>query len=521
MTTVWVLGDQLTLENAALAACDPKDTVVLLVESRSRGSFLRYHQHKLILIYAAMRHFRQTLEAAGWRVDYHTLEDTESYGDALRKHLRAFRPDRVRVMEAGDWKMTQALPRLARQVGFRLEWVEGNLFLVGREEFRKWAGNAPRLLMENHYRRMRKKLGILLEPDGTPTGGEWNLDAENRKTVAEWTKAGRPRPKDRIRVEPDEITRGVMETVARLFPQHPGNAADFWLPVSRTEALAWLERFVTERLDGFGPYEDLMLTGEPTLFHSVLTPMLNLGLLRPMECVQAALDAFRKGTLSLASAEGFIRQIIGWREFINGVYWLKGPGYVDMNGLGADRPVPAWFYTGETDLNCMRQVLGEVRASGYNHHIQRLMVLGNFMLLTGIKPVEALRWFTEMYVDAHDWVMAPNVVGMALHADNGYMATKPYAAAGAYISKMSDYCTGCRYRPTVKSGPEACPFNVLYWDFFARHEDRFRANPRVSVMVQSWRKKEPAEQDRIRQEAAAFIAVHVPAAVAAPVPSED
>ena len=509
MTTVWILGDQLSLRNAALVGCDPKTTVVLMIESRARGGHQRYHQQKLVLVYSAMRHFRHELEAAGWQVDYHLLADTTNFSAALKAHVERFRPDRVRVMEAGDWTTTDALPTAARKVGVELEWIPTNLFLVPRGEFREWAGDSRRLLLENHYRRMRRKLGILMEPDGTPTGGEWNLDAENRRTWSEWSRAGKPRPSPLPRMDPDAITRAVIDEVRRLFPDHPGDAAGFWLPVTRADSLRWLEAFIAERFGQFGPYEDLMVTGEPVLFHSVLTPMLNLGLLHPMECVEAAVTAFRQGKVPLASAEGFVRQIIGWREFVNGVYWHCGPDYVERNGLGAHRPLPEWFWTGETELNCLRQVLGEVRSTGYNHHIQRLMVLGNFLLLAGVSPREAYGWFLAMYVDAYDWVMAANVIGMSLHADGGFMATKPYAAGSAYISKMSDYCTGCRFDPKARSGPTACPFQYLYWDFFARHEEAFARNPRVAVIVQAWRKKPDAEKARIRADAAAFLTAAV------------
>lgn len=510
MTTVWVLGDQLTTDNAAFTGCDPSNAVVLMVESRARGFHLRYHQQKLVLIYAAMRHFRDALRNAGWTVDYHSLADTETFGDALRKHCARFRPERVRVLEAGDWKTTRALPSLARQVGFRLEWVADNLFLVGRGEFREWAADSKRLLMETHYRRVRRKLKVLVESDGSPTGGEWNLDAENRRSVAEWIRDGRPMPPGLPRLTPDPLTREVISDVERHFPGHPGEAAGFWLPVTRSEALRWLRTFVEERLDRFGPYEDLMLTGQPALFHSVLTPMLNIGLLRPMECVEAAVATYRAGRIPLHSVEGFIRQVIGWREFVNGVYWLRGPEYTGLNELGADRPLPAWFYTGETPMNCLRQVIGEVRRTGYNHHIQRLMVLGNFLLLAGVRSGDALRWFNEMYVDAHDWVMAANVIGMALHADGGYMATKPYAAGSAYIHKMSDYCRDCRFKPTEREGERACPFGFLYWDFFGRHEERFARNPRVSVIVKAWRKRSEDERALVRRQAAAFLEEHVP-----------
>lgn len=505
VVSIWILGDQLWMDQAALAGADPSRSVVLMVESRGRGSQRRYHQQKLVLVYSAMRHFAAALQARGWRVDYHRGEDTPVFVDALRRHVRQFQPKAIRVMQPSDWATTEALPVWSRQAGVRIETVPSNQFLVPREEFREWAGSSRHLLMENHYRRVRRQLGILVDAAGQPEGGRWNLDAENRRTVTQWKKDGSPRPAAPLREPPDAITREVIGWVEREFAGHPGRADGFWLPVDAAGARRWLAAFVEERLGRFGPYEDLMLAREPTLFHSVLSPLLNLGLLTPMECVEAAVAAWRAGRAPLESVEGFVRQVIGWREFIHGVYWLRMPGYTALNALEARRPLPAWFWTGETDLQCLRQCLRQVIDTGYNHHIQRLMVLGNFLLLAGVDPGEALGWFNEMYVDAHDWVMAANVIGMVLHADGGFMASKPYAASGAYLSRMSDYCQGCRYRPTEKSGPDACPFNPLYWDFIGRHARRFASNPRMAVMVRSWEGKSAAEKASIRAAAAKFL----------------
>ena len=311
--------------------------------------------------------------------------------------------------------------------------------------------------------------------------------------------------KSPVRARPDEITREVMAMVAREFPENPGRVEDFWLPVERRGALRWLRSFIEDRLPDFGVYEDMMAEGEPYLFHSVLTPFLNLGLLTPRECVEAALVAYRQGKAPLNSVEGYVRQIIGWREFINGVYWLRGPDYQNLNSLAATRPLPAWAYTGATEMNCLHHVVSQTIELGWNHHIQRLMILGNFFLLSGTNPQAALRWFNEMYVDAYDWVMAPNVIGMSLHADGGFMATKPYAASSGYIRKMSDYCKGCRFDPDEKTGPEACPFNYLYWDFIDRHADRFAKNPRMRTMVRAWLARPEKNKEAVRASARAFL----------------
>lgn len=502
MTTVWILGDQLTLENGALAGCDRRHTRVLLMESRARAAHRRYHRRKLVLVYAALRHFAAELREAGWSVDYHFLETTPVFGEALHRHVRRFAPDRIRILEPSDHETLDALPRWSKGAGVGFEVVPNNLFLVGRDEFRGWAGASRRLRMEQHYRRVRTRLGVLMEPDGSPAGGTWNLDAENRRTVSEWRRDGSPRPPAPPRVPPDAVTREVIAMVDREFPDHPGRAEGFDLPVDRAASRRWLEHFLDHRLPMFGPYEDLMLSEDPVLFHSMLTPMLNLGLLRPLECVQAAEQRYREGRAPLASVEGFVRQIVGWREFIHGVYWLRGPDYLRSNALDARRPLPRWFWTADTPMNCLSQCLREVLETGYNHHIQRLMVLGNFLLLAGVRPDEALGWFNELYVDAHDWVMAANVLGMALHADGGYMATKPYAAGGAYLSRMSDYCRGCRFRPLERSGPEACPFTLLYWDFIARHAARFASNPRMAAIVRSWTQRPESDRRSVLEGAA-------------------
>ncbi len=503
--TIWILGDQVCHEHPALAAGSRTDDRVLMIESRARGAHLRYHRHKLVLVYAAMRHFADELRADGWSVDYHELADTADFSEGWTRHRGDFKADGIVMAEPNNGFERDAVTAVAKKFSLPLTLLPPVQFLVGREEFLAWARGKKRLLMETHYRRMRRELGILVDDQGEPEGGAWNFDAENRKTFAQWRKdgVGAPPPP---RAKPDAITRNVMADVERFFPDAPGDVAAFWLPVTRKEALKWLNDFVDERLGNFGDYEDAMVAGEPVLFHSVLSPLINLGLLLPRECVDAAVAAWRDGRAPLPAVEGFVRQIIGWREFVNGVYWLKMPGYVNGNGLNAHRALPAFFTTGETDLNCLREVLGQVLAMGYNHHIQRLMILGNFLLLAGVNPREALRWYSEMYVDAHEWVMAANVIGMALHADGGFMATKPYAGAAGYISKMSNYCEACRYDPKKKSGEGACPFNVLYWAFFDRHQDRFAHNPRTAMLVRGWQKREASERRKIVEQAEEFLA---------------
>ncbi len=391
-----------------------------------------------------------------------------------------------------------------------IELVLTKQFLVPRDEFRDWASGQRRLVMENHYGRVRQRFGWLMDENGKPVGGAWNYDAENRASYNTWKRAGAPRPNTPLREEPDGITSEVMQMVERDFPNNPGRLEQFWLPVDSAGALGWLRYFIDERLQNFGPFEDMMAEGEPHLFHSVLSPLLNLGLLAPRECVEAAIDAYRRGRAPLNSVEGYVRQVVGWREFINGVYWFRGPEYKMSNSLGANRPLPDWFYTAETVMNCLHDVLRQNLELGWNHHNQRLMVLGNFFLISGINPQEALRWYNEMYVDAYDWVMAPNVLGMSLYADGGYMASKPYAATSTYINRMSNYCAGCRFDPEQKTGPDACPYNYLYWCFIDEHAERFAPNPRMRSIVGGWLRRSDANKEMVRESARQFLQVEVP-----------
>lgn len=509
MKTIWILGDQLSPTHSALMAGDKANDRVLMIESKARGAFMRYHQQKLVLVYSAMRHFAKELRAAGWSVDYTRVEENLKFEEALQRHVDRRAPCEIHLAQPNSFLETEAVGKICRKLSVTLRLIPTAQFICNRDEFSNEFSGKVRLLMEHHYRRVRQKTGYLMQGE-SPEGDQWNFDSDNRLTLIDWKKERLPLPPPLPKVEPDAITREVVEVVKREFGDHPGRAEDLWVPVTREESLRWLADFVEHRLPRFGDFEDLMLTDEPILFHSVLSPMLNLGLLTPQECVEAAITAYRAKRVPLNAVEGFVRQIIGWREYIYGNYWLRGPHYRDLNGLNATRPLPSWFYTGETPMNCLSQVLRQTLALGWNHHIQRLMVIGNFVLLTGIRPQEALGWYLEMYIDAFDWVMMANVIGLVCHADDGRVATKPYAASGAYIQRMSNYCEGCRFNPKEKTGPGACPFNYLYWNFYDAHAERFAKNQRTSFPVQSWRKRPALEKSRVRADAAQFLEEHVP-----------
>ena len=506
MRLIWILGDQL-LPAHPLLPSPAGDLLVGLIESSPRGSHLRYHQQKLTLLYSAMRHYAADLKKQKFATLYHHLTDTPAgadYATILSHWIQKHKIREIHLLDPNEYDTFHSLPALSKKLGVPIHRHASPQFLVPRAEFATWAEGKKHLLMETHYRRLRTERNILLDAKGKPEGGDWNLDDQNRRTYREFAKANPTVPPFPPPIQ-DPIVKKVAQEVAAHFPTHPGQADQLWVPVTRAGALDWLKTFIRQRLAHFGPWEDTMVEGQQILFHSVLSPLLNIGLLTPQECIQAAEKAYREGKAPLNSVEGFIRQILGWREFIHGIYWLKMPEYRKANFLGADRPLPRWAYTGETDMRCVSQAIHGAVDHAYNHHIQRLMVLGNYFLLGGYEPQAVLRWYTEMYLDAYDWVMVPNVLGMILFADGGFFATKPYAAGAAYQDKMGNHCASCQFDPKQREGPKACPFHSLYWNFFGQHAKLFGKNPRIGMMVKIWEKKTPADQKQIRQNALHFL----------------
>lgn len=506
MRLIWILGDQL-LPAHPLLPSPAGDLLVGLIESSPRGSHLRYHQQKLTLLYSAMRHYAADLKKQKFATLYHHLTDTPAgadYATILSHWIQKHKIREIHLLDPNEYDTFHSLPALSKKLGVPIHRHASPQFLVPRAEFATWAEGKKHLLMETHYRRLRTERNILLDAKGKPEGGDWNLDDQNRRTYREFAKANPTVPPFPPPIQ-DPIVKKVAQEVAAHFPTHPGQADQLWVPVTRAGALDWLKTFIRQRLAQFGPWEDTMVEGQQILFHSVLSPLLNIGLLTPQECIQAAEKAYREGKAPLNSVEGFIRQILGWREFIHGIYWLKMPEYRKANFLGADRPLPRWAYTGETDMRCVSQAIHGAVDHAYNHHIQRLMVLGNYFLLGGYEPQAVLRWYTEMYLDAYDWVMVPNVLGMILFADGGFFATKPYAAGAAYQDKMGNHCASCQFDPKQREGPKACPFHSLYWNFFGQHAKLFGKNPRIGMMVRIWEKKTPADQKQIRQNALHFL----------------
>lgn len=489
---VWVLGNQLWSGQAALLGNQDRcsQTPVILIESRRHGQQRRYHQQKLILVWSAMRHFAAELTEAGWPVTYDMAEDFET---PLRRWITDQGVITLQVMEPSDRPFAQFLKTL--NLPCELKLIPNNHFLWSVEEFRTWAIQRKSLLMESFYREGRKRLKVLMNGK-EPVGGQWNFDKENRKPPK-----GQLNPPKPLTFSPDTLTQTVIETVTTLDSPTFGEAQPFQWAVTRDQALAVLDHFIQTRLMTFGPYQDAMVTGEDTLWHALLSPYLNLGLLQPQEVIAVIEQAYHEQGLALNSVEGFIRQVLGWREYLHGLYWHVDEAYFQRNWFEHDRPLPDFFWTGKTEMNCLHQVIDQVRRTGYAHHIQRLMILSNFALIAGLHPQAVENWFHAAFIDAYDWVMQTNVLGMGLFADGGTLASKPYAASANYINRMSDYCKGCRYNPKHRTGEDACPFNFFYWDFLARHREKLKSQGRMSFILKHLDKMEPAELQAMRDQA--------------------
>ncbi|MEN9933513.1 MAG: hypothetical protein RLZZ387_92 [Chloroflexota bacterium] len=497
--SVWVPGDQLLAAHPAIAAAEqraPRDRVrVILVESQARVA-RPAHRHRLVLVLSAMRHYAQELRALGYQVDYLRAPSVLA---ALREHVAMHRPAALLTMAAAEYAPRQAQGRLTERLGVPVEVLPNTQFLVGEADPLPGSPPGKRVVMETFYRTMRRRHGMLLESDGAPAGGAWNFDHDNRRPLPRGARPPAP-----LTFEPDAITREVMAEID-ADGRGVGSAGSFRLAVTHAQARAALEEFVASRLASFGPYEDAMSDAHDTLYHSVLAPYVNIGLLEPLQMARAAEEAYRAGRVSIQSAEGFVRQIVGWREFIYWQYWRQMPTLREKNAWGARRPMPRLFWDARTDMRCLRRVVERAISTGYTHHIERLMLVCNFCLLAGVEPQQVVEWFTAHYIDAYDWVMQPNVVGMGLNADGGVIATKPYIASANYIGRMGDYCSGCAYDPRRRTGEGACPFNTLYWSFLIEHEAELRANPRLGPSVLGLGRVSPEERAAISADARRFL----------------
>ncbi|MFW2851850.1 cryptochrome/photolyase family protein [Sphingomonas sp. TX0543] len=505
-----VLGDQLSHSLASLHDVAKADAVILLMEVADETTYVRHHKRKIALILSAMRHFAKELRNAGWSVDYVQLDapgNSGSFTGEVARAIKRHRPASIRIVEPGEWRVKKMIDGWSTHFDLPVDILPDDRFVCGILEFQTWAQARTELTMEFFYREMRRKTGLLMSADGKPEGGRWNLDKENRAPPRRGIKYPAP-----MHFAPDDITGEVLAMVAKRFSGHFGRLDKFALPVTAGQARRALDHFIRTALPDFGTYQDAMVTGEDWLYHSWLSPALNLGLLTPLDVAQAAADAYAAGDVPLNAAEGFIRQIIGWREYVRGYYWMEMPDVANANALKAKRPLPELYWTGDTDMRCMAEAIRNTIDHGYAHHIQRLMVLGNFAMLAGVRPQDVADWFLVVYADAYEWVELPNVIGMSQHADGGRLATKPYAGGGAYINRMSDHCGHCRYDVKQKTGADACPFNALYWDFLARHERRFRRNRRMTQMYANWDRMASGQRDAYRASAASFLESLEPAA---------
>jgi len=497
---ILILGDQLDRHSAAFDGFDASLDRVWMAEVAAESTKVWVHKARIVTFLAAMRHFADKLRTEGVTVDYRRLDDAENLGSfvpELEAAVARLRPAKLIMVEAGEWQVREDFRSAAKTLGITLDEREDSHFLASHADFEKHAKGRKQLRMEFFYREMRAKHGVLMDA-GKPVGGEWNYDSENRKSFGKEGPPLKPAPR---RFMPDAITREVIAVVEGKFGSHPGSLAEFDWPVTADEAQVALADFIEHRLAEFGDYQDAMWTREPWLYHSRLSAVMNLKLLDPREVIAAAEKAYRTGRAPLAGVEGFIRQILGWREYVRGIYWRFMPEYVGMNSLGCEQPLPKFYWTGETDMNCLRDAIGQTLKHGYAHHIQRLMVTGLFSLLLGVRPREVHEWYLAVYVDAIEWVELPNTLGMSQHGDGGIMASKPYIASGKYIQRMSNYCSGCRYDPAKSTGPNACPFTTLYWDFLMQHEPRLKMNQRMSMQVRNVARLSEAEKAAIQKQA--------------------
>ena len=494
-----ILGDQLNRDSAIFDGFDPTRDRIWMAEVASEANHVWSHKVRIAAFLSAMRHFRQTLATEGFTVLYHRLGNRSTgLAETLKADIVQMQPSAVVMAQAGEFRVQDAIHRVSAETGTPVRIEADRHFLLSRADFMVWAGQRASLRAEFLYRSLRRRTGILMVGD-KPQGGRWNYDIANRKSFGHRGPPATPPP---VRFSPDPITREVIRDVVEHFPSHPGSLDQFDWPMTPAQAHSALADFILHRLPDFGAYQDAMWSGEPYLFHSRLAMALNLKLISPTEVIAAALEALANRTAPLESVEGFVRQILGWREFIHGVYWASMPDYLGRNALAAHNPLPAFFWTAETEMSCLHEVIGQTLRHGYAHHIQRLMVTGLFALLFGVEPRRVHEWYLAIYIDAVEWVEAPNTLGMSQYADGGLVASKPYVASGRYIQRMSNYCRRCRFRPDQILGTNACPFTTLDWDFLIRHRIRFAQHPRTALQWRGLDRFDETTRAAIRRQAA-------------------
>lgn len=501
---VLILGDQLDLNGAALRAFNVKTDEIVMIESIPEAQYVWSHKAKIALFLSAMRHFAIKLKELNYPLTY-IQSSPLSIVETLKEKIIQEHITNLICVEPGEWRLKQQIEELARELSITLEMREDDHFYCSHPEFIAWTAGKKELRLEYFYRLMRKIHNILVDSEGNPEGGQWNFDKDNRKP---YSKKGPGIIEAPILFEPDTVTKEVLKFVSKTYSSHPGSLEDFRWPVTRAQALEALDYFVEFRLRNFGVFEDAMWTNTPFGWHSILSSSLNLKLLNPREVIAAVLQAWKKHSLDLSTVEGFIRQIVGWREFVRGMYYLDMPKMAQDNYYDHQSPLPKWYWTGQTNMACMKDAIGQTLQYGYAHHIQRLMVTGNFALLAEILPSEVCDWYLAIYVDAIEWVELPNTAGMALFANGGRFTSKPYIASGAYIKRMSNYCDSCKYKPEVRFGENACPVTTLYWHFLIKHRNQFESSPRTKLMTANLKRISDEDQKSI-QEHAGYLLNHL------------
>jgi len=501
-TLVPLLGDQLSLDISALQSVEKSNAIVLLCECMDETSYVAHHKKKLVFVLSCMRHFKQRLLDEGWTVVYRQLDDKNcpnSIVDSIQQAIAEHECQQVVMTNAGEYRLQESLAALQSKLDLPMTMLEDTRFLCTGEKFQAWAASRKQLRMENFYRDMRRKTDLLMDGD-KPIGDQWNFDKQNRKPAGKSVKFSEP-----LRFEPDEITHDVITLVDKHFPENMGGTKDFWFACTETDANNALDHFLDYSLAQFGDYQDAMLHDQKFLAHSVLSLYINIGLLDPLKVCERVEIAYKSGQIPINAAEGFIRQIIGWREYVRGIYWLEMPQYLEQNFFDYGKPLPDFYWTADTRMACLKASIQHTIDEGYAHHIQRLMITGNFAMLAGVDPKQVHEWYLAVYVDAYEWVELPNTLGMSQFADGGLLGSKPYAAGGNYVNKMSDYCKNCEYKVSKKTGADACPFNYLYWNFISANKEKLSGNHRMAQVYSTWGRMSAERKSEIHADAKRFL----------------
>jgi deoxyribodipyrimidine photolyase-related protein len=497
---VLVLGDQLDEFSSAFIGFDPKLDAIWMAEVKEESTHVISSKQRITFFLSAMRHFAQALKAKGWSLFYTPIDSPNNAGTLageLEKTILLKKPQQLIMVMPGDSRVRSSLQAVATKHQLTLDVRDDTHFLCTLDAFQKHTASRKQIRLEFFYRELRQKTGVLMNGK-TPVGGKWNFDTENRSSFGKSGPKSLPHPS---RFKPDAITQDVMQIVNQKFANHPGSISTFSWPVTREQAIAALNEFIQHRLPYFGQYQDAMWEGEVWLYHSHLSCVLNAKLLHPNEVINKAQEAYLQGDAPIEAVEGFIRQILGWREYVRGIYWTYMPEYIDRNAMQATAKLPEFFWTSNTDMACLRDAIGLTLHHGYAHHIQRLMVTGLYALLLGVNPKEVHAWYLGVYVDAVEWVEVPNTIGMSQYADGGLMASKPYIASGKYIDRMSNHCKGCKFDPSESTGDNACPFTTLYWDFLNKHSDTLAKNPRMVMQIKNLHRLSDDKKESIALQA--------------------